>query len=594
MPPEQPLAMPVQRLDVAPTLSVDRAPLPGMAWRRALVFGGSVLIGIVASCGLALPLAIDGFDLIDRALVLLSVLLYAWLGFGFFNALAGIVTMRRQPVVLSAGAPAGRVALLVPVYNEAVGPLELRLEAMAADLAGSGAAHRFDVFLLSDSGPDAEAAERALATRIDLAGRVRCFYRRRVVNHGRKPGNIADWVTRFGGGYPAMLVLDADSLMSAAAMLRLAAALDADPALGLVQTTPLITGATTLFARWQQFAAGFYGPVAGAGLAWWAGEEATFWGHNAMLRTRAFAESCGLPRLSGPEPLGGAIQSHDMVEAALLRRRGWRCRLLPTPHGSWEEFPPTLADHAIRDRRWCQGNLQHLRLLEVAGLHWISRVQLLMGALGYLSSPCWLLMLAGGLFVTVRTGTPMADLGTPPWLLALTLVLLFGTRLLALAAGVRDPALVKSMGGWRAVLASVVADTLLSIVAAPAIMASQSLAVLDILAGRPSGWRPQRRETDGIALGEALDGYRWHMLLGLLFWVVSLSELGGGYWSLPVALGLLGAPFLVAASSRSDYGRALARWGVFAADPAERDGEPLRSPVPRPAVLRLAARSNPR
>jgi membrane glycosyltransferase len=580
LPPEQPLAMPEQRFDLAPPLAVARPALPEMAWRRALLFGGSLAIGVVASCGLALPLAIDGFDLVDRLLVLLSVLLYAWLGFGFLNALAGFLTMRRTRPLPRPPLPRSRVAVLVPVYNEDTGPLAHRLGLMAADLARIGAAELFDLFVLSDSGPAAEPAERAMAAALDRPG-ARCFYRRRPVNAGRKPGNIADWVTRFGGAYPFMLVLDADSLMGADVVLRMAATLEADAGLGLVQTTPFVTGAETLFARWQQFAAGFYGPVAGAGLAWWVGDEATFWGHNAMLRTRAFADSCGLPPLSGPEPLGGAIQSHDMVEAALLRRRGWGCRLLAVAEGSWEEVPPTLADHAIRDRRWCQGNLQHLRLLEMAGLHWISRVQLLMGAFGYLSSPLWLAMLVGGLFVSVRTGTPMADLGTPPWLVALTLLLLFGTRALALAAALRDPSIARRLGGWRVVLGSTFADAALSLVAAPAIMASQTLAVVNIAAGRASGWRPQRRRTDGVGLAEALDGYRWHMLLGLVFWIVSLSELGGGLWSLPVALGLLGAPFLVAVSSRVDHGTAMARRGFFSADPAREtraavDIEPAR------------------
>ena len=569
LPAEQPLPMPVQDLDRGPLPSIRRPVLPGLGWRRGLLLGGSIVIGVVASCGVAVPLALDGFDLIDRLLVFLSLVLYVWLGFGLLNAAAGLAIGRRRPAAAAAlSVPQGRVAVLVPIYNEAVEPLGHRLTRMADDLARLGVADGFDLFILSDSGPAAEAAERALCRSLRRADRPRCFYRRRAANVGRKPGNIADWITRFGGAYPYMLVLDADSLMTGDAMLRLADALERDPALGLVQTPPLITGAATLFARWQQFAVALYGPVSAAGLAWWSGEEATFWGHNAMLRTRAFAESCGLPPLPGAEPLGGPILSHDMVEAALLRRRGWRCRLLPVAVGSFEETPPTMVDHAIRDRRWCQGNLQHLRLLDAAGLHWVSRLQLLMGATAYLTSPMWLAMLVGGLFVTVRTGTSAADLGTPPWLVALTLVLLFGTRLLALAAAALDGDLRRRLGGWRAILPSVVADTLLSILAAPAIMASQSIAVLEIASGRPSGWSPQRRHSDGIALGEALDRYRWHMLLGLMFWVVSLSELGGGRWSLPVALGLLGAPFLATITSRADLGAAAARWRLFATDPA--------------------------
>src|SRR6185436_7590106 len=125
---------------------------------------------------------------------------------------------------------------------------------------------------------------------------------------------------------------------------------------------------------------------------------------NAIVRVRAFAESCGLPALPGAAPLGGAIMSHDMVEAALLRRRGWRTRMMVLGEGSYEESPPTLIDHAIRDRRWCQGNLQHLRLLDTAGLHWVSRLQLLMGASSYLTAPLWLLLLVVGALQSFRIG----------------------------------------------------------------------------------------------------------------------------------------------------------------------------------------------
>src|SRR3546814_19675464 len=87
--------------------------------------------------------------------------------------------------------------------------------------------------------------------------------------------------------------------------------------------------------------------------------------------------------------MGGHIMSHDMVEAALLRRRGWGVHMANLPTGSHEEFPPTLTDLAVRDRRWCQGNLQHLRLLRGSGFHWVNRLQLLMGASAYLTSPLW-------------------------------------------------------------------------------------------------------------------------------------------------------------------------------------------------------------
>jgi membrane glycosyltransferase len=316
-----------------------------------------------------------------------------------------------------------------------------------------------------------------------------------------------------------------------------------------------------------------YGPISSAGLAWWSGDEATFWGHNAIINVRAFAESCGLPALPGREPLGGQIMSHDMVEAALLRRRGWRTRMMMLSTGSYEECPPSLIDHSVRDRRWCQGNLQHLRLLDAAGLHWISRLQLLMGASAYLTSPLWLFLLAVGLLQSFRVGGPIVDHGTPGLLIAATVLLLFGSKLFALIWAAFDRDLVRMLGGWRAIALGVLADIPLSILAAPVMMASQCVALIEILSGKPSGWQPQRRESDGISLAAAFEYYRWHVLLGLPFWLTAMADLSTGIWQLPVAVGLLGAPFLAAWTSRADWGARAARYNLFAADPGEISGD---------------------
>jgi hypothetical protein len=55
------------------------------------------------------------------------------------------------------------------------------------------------------------------------------------------------------------------------------------------------------------------------GLAFWQTDAANYWGHNAIIRMRAFIDHCGLPTLPGKAPFGGDILSHDFVEAAMLR-----------------------------------------------------------------------------------------------------------------------------------------------------------------------------------------------------------------------------------------------------------------------------------
>src|SRR5262249_532010 len=83
----------------------------------------------------------------------------------------------------------------------------------------------------------------------------------------------------------------------------------------------------------------------------------------------------------------------DFVEAALMRRSGAKVCLAHDLEGSYEECPPTLIDYAQRDQRWCQGNMQHLRLVFSSGFHPVSRIHLGMGAMSYMSSPLWLLFL---------------------------------------------------------------------------------------------------------------------------------------------------------------------------------------------------------
>src|SRR5690606_7831671 len=117
-----------------------------------------------------------------------------------------------------------------------------------------------------------------------------------------------------------MLVLDADSLMEPATMLEMVRRIEADPNAGLIQTIPRLVNARTLTARLQQFAGWVYGPIMGSGLSDWAGPEGNYWGHNAVIRVKAFVSAAGLPVLKGQPPFGGHILSHDFVEAALLRR----------------------------------------------------------------------------------------------------------------------------------------------------------------------------------------------------------------------------------------------------------------------------------
>ena len=570
LPAEAPLAMPVQDLMRAPD-GVSQEPLAyfgPLFQRRLFLIVVSFLLGLLAAQEMFTPLRSDGIDWIDAGFFLLFFGLFAWIAFGFLNAFAGLFVMLGRgpaPVIPDeiVALPKTRTAVLMPIYNEDVAAVFRRLRSMTESIDRVGAADCFDFFILSDSHERAHSREYLAFRRLREESRARVYYRRRERNTARKPGNIAEWVRRFGAAYDNMLVLDADSLMSGAAMVRLATAIEARPNIGLLQTVPQLINGQTMFARWHQFASSVYGPIASAGLRWWSGTEATFWGHNAIVRVKAFAESCGLPELAEGSLLGGHIMSHDMVEAALLRRRGWAVHMVTLSDGSFEEFPPTMIDHSVRDRRWCQGNLQHLRLLNSAGFHWVSRLQLLMGASAYLTSPLWLLLLGAAIFEQLRANFDGFVLISSGWLLGLTVLMLFGPKLMALAALVQDPALRRQLGGWSSIAKGAALEIVTSIAAAPVMMLTQTLAIADILRGRQSGWLPQRREAEGLDFGEVARFYRWHVALGATMMAAIAVGIDGTIWSLPVALGLLVTPLTVWLTARADLGDWLVRRGFF-------------------------------
>lgn len=588
LPAEAPLAMPVQRLFGNAPARRELSTRPhGLLVKRLLLITLTAVLGLAASSEVRVAFSRDGLDPFDIAMLLFFVPLFSWVAFGFVSSTIGFIQLMSGahpgfvPVPSPAATLTRRTAVLMPVYNEDVESTFARVEAMAFSIARAGGAAWVDFFVLSDSsalhGKREEAAWAELAPRAPIA----VYYRRREQNTARKPGNVAEWVQRFGGAYDTMLVLDADSVMTGAAIVGLASIMEARPSIGLLQTVPMITNARTLFQRWMQFASEAYGPISSAGLLWWSGTEANFWGHNAIVRTRAFAESCGLPELPGKPPFGGHILSHDMLESALLRRRGWAVHMVMIG-GSYEEYPPTIVDHALRDRRWMQGNLQHLRLLGAAGLATTSRLHLLIGASAYLTSPGWLLLLLTTIAQVGAGADRNALIAVPPGVLALTVLLLFGPKLMGLIWILADRKRCMAFGGpWRA-LASVLSELVLSTLFAPVSMVLQIKSLVGLLLGIPSHWNVQNRDAQAIPVRAILPSMRDHLLLGLVFaatfWLDTMTAL----WLLPLTLGLLGAPWLISLTSREDLGDAAARRGLFRV-PA-RTMRVGRAEVPDPAA----------
>jgi membrane glycosyltransferase len=372
-----------------------------------------------------------------------------------------------------------------------------------------------------------------------------------------------------------------------------------NPGVGLIQTAPTITGAATLFARTSQFGVRMYGRVAAAGLAWWAGSEASYWGHNAILRTRAFAAGAGLPILPGAKPFGGHVLSHDVVEAALLRRAGWAVHVTAALDGSCEETPPTILDFIQRDNRWCQGNLQHLRLLGAKGLHPLSRAQLVMGAMAYLSSPLWFMGLVIGLTLQLRYPVDWSSFWyflkphVSPFMLTSLLsgLLLIGPKLLGCLLVLRRPGERRAFGGAAAVLKGMALEILLSIALAPILMVANTQAVRQTLRGRDVGWRPQRRVSGGLAWRDACRAMTWQMFTGAAFVIALCFRPDLSICFAPIVLPLLLAPVLATVTARRGTGEAVARAGFLTTpDDHGMSATPVVfHPASRPATTVLGA-----
>ena len=377
-----------------------------------------------------------------------------------------------------------------------------------------------------------------------------------------------------------MVVLDADSLMTADAILALTAAMEADPDAGIIQSLPLIINRNTMFARVQQFAARIYGPVIAAGLAVWSGRDGNYWGHNAIIRTRAFADHCGLPNLRGRPPFGGHILSHDFVEAALIRRAGYAVYMLPTLGGSYEESPPSLIDLAARDRRWCQGNLQHSRVIAAKGLKLATRQHFATGIMSYLASPFWMAQLIVGIVLVFQSAYIRPEYFTnefrlfPAWprfdaeralaLFGLTMAVLLAPKLMGLLIALFDKATRQASGGGLRLIASALVETLMSALFAPVMMVIQTGSVMQIISGRDTGWNPQRRDDGSIPFSSIVRRHRSHVALGFVTLIAGLLISPSLVaWMSPTIAGLILAIFLSWGSGMLSLGLALKRLGLL-------------------------------
>jgi len=562
LPETAPLDMPRHQLDESGfSIRNSRQPIAFLIHTflsRIFVISVTAVCSIYGISEMYGVLSTNSVTYLQWVFLLLFSINFLWISFAFAQALTGFLVCLKPRLIRPPEAGlCFKTAILMPIYNE--DPLRIRVavKTMQADLLAK-APGQYSFFILSDTNrADLWISEEQAFLDIvnkDVRG-CPVYYRRRSRRTERKAGNIADWVKRWGAAYEGMIVLDADSLMSADSMQKLSRRLAAAPGIGLIQTLPAITGAHTLYGRLQQFANNCFGPIYAEGLSAWHGLSSNFWGHNAIIRTKAFAEACGLPILPGDPPGGGHVMSHDFIEAALMRRAGWGVRFDTDIKASFEETPPSLIDVMIRDRRWCQGNLQHRRFLFARGLVMSSRLHLLSGIMSYLSAVFWLSLIIVGLAIAVQASVmrpeyfanpslfptwPVFDAERALRLFAVSMVIVLSPKVFGWLRGMFNISRCRHFGGPFLLTLSTGFEMLMSALYAPILMVSQVGVVFSVLFGKDTGWKPQSRSDGAVSLKSAVRVHAMETFFGIGISVIALlvsSELF--YWLLPIAAGLV-------------------------------------------------------
>jgi len=573
----------------APTI----LPVPRLqrGWRLFLFYTSALVLTGMVSLLFADLLWRTGWSTSRTVLLVLFIILFLLTAIGCMHGVYGffirIFGTRRKITSLKPykeqNIDATSTAVIFPIYNEdSVRVLE-GLRATYESLKSTGQLDRFDFFILSDSThPDRWVEEELrwseLVRDLDALGKI--YYRRRIFNEERKSGNVRDFLNTWGKRYRYFVCCDADSVMRGETLVDLVKLMEVHPTVGLIQTVPSLFNAESLFGRIQQFANRLYAPVFIAGLNYWALDFGNYWGHNAIIRTEPFMQFCDLPQLPGRKPFGGQILSHDFVEAALMLRENWAVWLAYDLEGSYEEAPQALIENAQRERRWCQGNLQHGLVLFAKGLRGVSRMHLILGIFGYVASPLWLAFLITFYWIycaqrftrlttiTVESFNPYLKdwSGTAHALLifVICMVVIMLPKLLSLIDLARDWPRRAQFGGLLNATAGVVCETVFSTLHAPLLMLWHTRFVITNLAGISVGWTTQRRTADGTDWVYAVCRHWGHTLIGVLWgWFTWWLDPELFWWFTPVLAGMIFSIPLSVLTSRRAFGSHAKTLGLF-------------------------------
>ncbi len=535
-----------------------RAATPQAVAQRRLAFC-LLCLGMSATLLVLLwhVLAPGGWTVWEVVILLAYAGTIPWSAISATNALIGFAVRLSRPLppTPAGGTGTARTAIALCIRNERMEDVLSLLPPLLDGLEAAGEGHRFTLWFLSDTQDPAHAAAEEAAIAAFTAWReghpISIRYRRRTENTGFKAGNVMEFMDRHAQGLDFMLSLDADSAMSAPAVLRLVAMMEAEPRLAILQQ--LIAGrpAEAAFPRLFQFGMRAGMRTWAAGQDWWQGAAGPYWGHNALIRIAAFRADARLDDIPG----GDRLLSHDQIEAVRLHAAGWAVRCLPDDTGSLEASPPAMPEFLSRDRRWGAGNMQYWRLLHLPWLRPMGRWQLTQAILLFATAPLWLVLLAASIAnVTAGNANPTSSLTL---LLGGTWLAYYAPKLTGYLEAMLNPALTQSFGGrWR-LAQGVVAEITFTTLFEPISLASKGLFLLSLPFGGATAWAPQNRQANRVAWGDAARLLWPQTLLGAVGLVLLVRSGGTAIlWGAPVLLPLLLAiPFCVATASPS-----LSRW----------------------------------
>ena len=255
-------------------------------------------------------------------------------------------------------------------------------------------------------------------------------------------------------------------------------------------------------------------------MSYWQLGEGNYWGHNAIIRVARVRRACAACRCCRAR----AARRRDH-EPRLRRGRAAAPRRLAgldrgRPRRAATRSAAEALDFAARDRRWCQGNMQHLRLARrSSGLHPLSSLHLFNGIIGYLASPLWLILLTlstADILTQTIVGHnyflpgynlfpnwPVSKTAETISLFGVTIGILLVPKLYSLILTMSDGRLRRGFGATGKLLLSAFLELLFSMLLAPAMMLFHTHFVVATLMGRSVQWNAQPRGERGLTFREA-------------------------------------------------------------------------------------------